>query len=352
MLEMGNGSSSGTAASSSGGSPGTGEPSPDEGKLIGEIAAGHKLYRLLAVGGMGEVYLGKHQTLGVTRAIKVIRTNHRGGDKWLERFNREARILARLQHNNIVQIIEFGSLANGRPFLAMEYIDGPTLEDMVQHGSLQVASALIVLEQMALALHHAHSNSVIHRDLKPSNILVRAGDVRQVKIIDFGLARILDSEGERLTGDDMMIGSRAYMAPEQAEGAHDVTPASDVYALAAIAYEIVSGTPPFVHKKAVRLMAAHVNDVPPKLSERCPEIPAVVDELLYRCLAKDPAKRPTADEIARTLGTHMRGTPPEMPAASSRPKADRAERLARAISRRSCSISPYHAIPTGRGWRS
>jgi serine/threonine protein kinase len=281
------------------------------GTLVGEIVPGHDPFRLLAVGGMGEVYLAKHQALGVVRAIKVIRADLRGRDKSLQRFTREAQVLARLQHNSIVQIIEFGSLANGSPFLAMEYIEGPSLDELVEKGPLPLASALVVLEQMAHALHHAHSNNVIHRDLKPANVLVRSGDVRQVKIIDFGLARVLDGDGERLTGDRQLIGAPAYMAPEQADATSDPTSAVDIYALAGIAYLLVSGTPPFVHKKPVRLMAAHVQDIPPRLSERCPEIPAFLDELLLRCLAKSPAERPRADEVAAQLGQHLRETLPE-----------------------------------------
>jgi serine/threonine protein kinase len=289
------------------------------GTLVGEIVPGHDPFRLLAVGGMGEVYLARHQALGVVRAIKVIRADLRGRDKSLQRFTREAQVLARLQHNSIVQIIEFGSLANGSPFLAMEYIEGPSLDDLVENGPLPITNALVVLEQMAHALHHAHSNNVIHRDLKPANILVRSGDVRQVKIIDFGLARVIDGAGERLTGDRQLIGAPAYMAPEQAEGTSDPTSAVDIYSLASIGYLLVSGTPPFVHKKAVRLMAAHVQDVPPRLSERCPEIPAFLDELLFRCLAKDPADRPTAAEVAAQLGQHLRETLPESQTLSIRP---------------------------------
>ena len=326
---MGDGSSNGSAASSAGSpSPDTEKPSADSGTLVGEIVAGHELVRRLAVGGMGEVYLAKHQTLGLLRAVKVIRADLRRRDRSLERFTREAQVLARLQHNSIIQIIEFGSLANGWPFLAMEYIEGPTLEQLLEPGPLSIPSALVVLEQMALALHHAHANNVIHRDLKPSNVLVRSGDLHQVKLIDFGLARILDGDGERLTGDKQMIGSLTYMAPEQAEGAHDVTPAADVYALAGIAYKLVSGIPPFALSKPMRLMVAHVNDVPPRLSERCPEIPTVVDELLFRCLAKDPSHRPRADEVAMTLGDHMRGTVPStqaMQGAAIRPRIELVE---------------------------
>jgi serine/threonine-protein kinase len=313
--------------SSSSQSPSDEPPSsqPAFGTLVGEIVAGHELYRLLAVGGMGEVYLARHQALGVVRAVKLIRADLRGRDKALLRFTREAQVLARLQHNAIVQIIELGSLPNGWPFLTMEYVDGPNLDDLVEHEPLSLARALIVLEQMALALQHAHASNVIHRDLKPSNVLVRSGDVRQVKIIDFGLARMLDGDGDRLTADGQKIGSPRFMAPEQAEGAPDVTGAADVYALAGIGYLLLSGQPPFLHKRRIRLMAAHVNDAPPRLSERCPSVPAFLDDLLLRCLAKDPAQRPPAAEIATLLAEHLQGMEIDEPEPAALPRIELVE---------------------------
>ena len=277
------------------------------GTLAGEIVVGHELLRLLAVGGMGEVYLARHLALGMIRAVKLIRADLRARESAQDRFVREAQVLARLQHNSIVQIVEFGALPNGWPFLAMEYIEGPSLEELIEGEPLQLASALVVLEQLASALHYAHSRGVIHRDLKPSNILARSGDVRQVKLIDFGLARITDADAKRLTAGDQMIGSPAYMAPEQVEGNDDITGAADIYALACLAYTLLSGAPPFRQASSTRLMAAQVLEAPPRLSERC-AIPDFLDELLYACLAKDPARRPHGDELLGHLGRLTRGT--------------------------------------------
>jgi serine/threonine protein kinase len=276
--------------------------------LAGEIVAGHQLVHVLAAGGMGEVYLARHLALGMVRAVKVIRADLRERDRSRERFAREAQVLARLQHNSIVQIIEFGSLANGWPFLAMEYIDGPNLDQVVDRAPLPLPHALVVLEQLVLALHYAHSLGVIHRDLKPSNVLVRSGDLRQAKIIDFGLARLIDEDtAKRLTADGQMIGSPAYMAPEQVDGERDVTAAVDIYALAGIAYTLLSGRPPFVSRTSMDLMNAHVKTAPPRLAERCSDIPDFLDSLLYACLAKDPAHRPRGDELASHLGRLARG---------------------------------------------
>jgi serine/threonine protein kinase len=264
--------------------------------------------RLLAVGGMGEVYLARHTKLGMLRAIKVIHADLREQESVRERFSREAQVLARLQHNSIVQIVELGSLANGWPFLAMEYIEGPTLERLVEPAPLPLSIALVVLEQLANALAYAHSRGVIHRDLKPSNVLLRSGDVRQVKLIDFGLARLLDGDGKRLTDEKELIGSVAYMAPEQVDRDPNVTSAVDIYALAGMAYRLLSGFPPYKYSSPIRLMTARVTEEPPLLSTRCP-VPPALDELLMHCLAKDPAQRPRGDEVAAALERLSRGTP-------------------------------------------
>src|SRR5688572_25008247 len=207
------------------------------GTLVGQVVDGHELIRVLAAGGMGEVYLARHMRLGVLRAIKVIRDNQREDANAAERFSQEAQVLSRLQHNSIVQIIEFGELDNGWPFLAMEYVEGPNLDQLVEGlGPLGLADALLVLEQIASALDYAHRQNVVHRDLKPANVLLRGGDVRQVKVIDFGLARTLSDARARLTAQGQMVGSPLYMAPEQAEGSLDASSAVDSYALAGVAY--------------------------------------------------------------------------------------------------------------------
>ena len=279
-------------------------PRAKRGTLAGEVVAGHELLGVCAAGGMGEVYLARHLRLGMNRAVKVLRTNLRGDEKSRERFSREAQILARLQHNSIVGIIEFGELQNGWPFLVLEYIDGPSLDQLLEHGPLSLHDVMIVIEQVAVALHYAHSLGVIHRDLKPSNVLVRSGDLRQVKIIDFGLARMIDAK--RLTADGQMIGSPHYMAPEQVESVRDATAAVDVYAMAGIAYTLLSGEPP-VSGTTLATMAAQVNEVPQRLSERCAALPELLDTLLFACLAKDPAQRPTSDELAAHFSRLARG---------------------------------------------
>ncbi|HUS33691.1 MAG TPA: serine/threonine-protein kinase [Kofleriaceae bacterium] len=271
------------------------------GTLAGEIVAGHELMHLLAVGGMGQVYLARHLRLGIIRAVKVIHAELLEQDRSRERFEREAHVLARLQHNSIVHIVEYGSLDNGMPFLAMEYIDGPTLERLVEDAPLPLPSALVVLSQLANAINYAHSCGVIHRDLKPSNVLVRGGDVRQLKIIDFGLAHVINSDAPRLTDEKQMIGSVTYMAPEQVERIREVTTAVDIYGLGGIAYRLISGSPPFKYSAPIRLMTARLSEEPEPLAARCPDIPAALDSLLTRCLAREPRQRPSGEELITEL---------------------------------------------------
>ncbi|HTL34483.1 MAG TPA: serine/threonine-protein kinase [Kofleriaceae bacterium] len=287
------------------------------GTLSGDLVAGHELLHVLAVGGMGEVYLARHGKLGMNRAVKVIHADLRNDATARERFNREAQVLARLQHNSIVQIVDYGSVPNGWPFLVMEYIEGPTLERVVEKAPLSLANTLVVLEQLANAVHYAHSAGVIHRDIKPSNILLRGGDVRQAKIIDFGLALIANSDQARLTDEKQMLGSVAYMAPEQVDRVRDVTGAVDIYALAGITYRLLSGSPPFSYASPLRLMTARVTEDPPPLSKRCPDIPAALDSLLLRCLARDPAKRPESGEVVAQIEQLARGTAVVSPAAAT-----------------------------------
>lgn len=272
------------------------------GTLAGQHVAGHELVRVLAAGGMGEVYLARHLGLDMLRAIKVIHNNLREQDDAQARFAREAQVLARLSHNSIVQIIDFGALPNGWPYLAMEYIDGPNLDQVIDaSGPMTLPRALGVLEQIASALHYAHKQNVVHRDLKPGNVLLRNGDLRQVKVIDFGLAYTQREGQMRLTIEGQMVGSPLYMAPEQGEGSLDVTAAVDVYALACVAYSLISGKPPFHGMSLLQLIGAHGSDIPARLSSRCSELPRFLDDLLFACLEKTAAARPQIDEIAGHL---------------------------------------------------
>ena len=281
--------------------------------LVGQTIDGHVLVRVLASGGMGEVYLARHERLGVQRAIKVISSAERADPVAKERFRREAQVLARLQHNAIVQLVEFGELEDsGWLYLVMEYVEGPNLQQVINgRGAMRVADALVVLEQIASALAHAHGTGIIHRDLKPANVLLRGGDVRQVKVIDFGLARMINADPMvRLTAKGQMLGSAQFMAPEQCLGDQEITSAADVYAFAGLAYTLLSGKALFSHSRLTRLIAAHAHEQPERLSTRC-TIPPLLDDLLLACLAKEPKMRPTAADVTNHLGRLSRNAPSE-----------------------------------------
>ncbi len=275
-----------------------------QGNLVGQVVDGHDIVRLLGTGGMGDVYLARHCALGMQRAIKVIRDDHKANAQVNERFKREAISLSRLQHPNIVGVIDFGRLPNGWPFLCMEYIEGCDLSSEVEsNGPMPFADALQVLWQLAGALAYAHKQRIVHRDLKPGNVILRDGDVSEVKIIDFGLASIVSGEMlTRLTRQGQVLGSPLYMAPEQADGSLDITGAADVYSLAGIAYMLLSGEPVFPGRSLLELIAAHTSTDAVHLGTRCPDLPERFDELIFACLRKQANTRPSAAELEAHLG--------------------------------------------------
>lgn len=277
--------------------------------MIGHIVDGHEIVRCLGRGGMGEVYLAASPD-GTTRAYKIVRADRLAGPQARARFRREVQLLERLDHPGIVQILGTGQLADGGLYLAMEYVEGPDLQAAVDKGGpLPVVDALKLLIQLAEALAFAHHQKVTHRDLKPANVLLAGhqgtdggGPVR-AKIIDFGLAKLAAEEGlTRLTDDEQVLGSPLYLAPEQSVTS-EVGPAADIYALGGLAYFALTGAPLFAPRSAVGMIYAHVHELPSSLAVRAPdlELPPGLDELLATCVAKQPAHRPSASQLAGAL---------------------------------------------------
>lgn len=276
--------------------------------MIGEVLGGHEILRPLGAGGMGEVYLARGEG-GALRAFKIVRADRDPDAKASGRFRREVMTLDKLRHPNIVQIVDAGTTREGALYLGMEYVAGPDLQSAVHRdGPFSVADAVAILTQLASALAYAHAAGVVHRDLKPPNIILGDGDPGRVKIIDFGLAKIAAEEGlTRLTEDQQVLGSPLYWAPEQSTNA-DVGPEADIYALGGIAYWILTGAPIFPSRPGVALVYAHQYAVPPSLAERCPdvELPPGLAELVAACIAKQPADRPHAAQLAGELATLQR----------------------------------------------
>ncbi len=203
---------------------------------------GYDVLEVLGRGGMGVVYRARQKALNRTVALKMILDGVHAGSRQVNRFRSEAEVIARLQHPNIVQIHEIGE-HDGRPYLALEYVAGGTLERGLAGTPLPVDRAVRLVETLARAVQHAHERGVVHRDLKPSNVLLTAEG--EPKITDFGLAKLLVGDS-RQTESGALVGTPSYMAPEQVEGAPAVIgPVTDIYALGAILYELLTGRPPF-----------------------------------------------------------------------------------------------------------
>jgi serine/threonine-protein kinase len=266
----------------------------------------YRLKRRIGAGGMGEVYLAEHQLLKRPCALKLIRPDKAGDPRLLARFEREVRATARLSHWNTVEIFDYGSTDDGTFYYVMEYLPGMSLTELVErYGPLPPERAIYLLRQVCDALGEAHSVGLVHRDIKPGNIFaaLRGGVYDVAKLLDFGLVKpLLDEEPMHLTTEGNVAGSPLFMPPERAAGDEDTDPRSDLYSLGAVAYYLVTGKPPFEGDKAIKVMIAHVHEpvVPP--SKLRPEVPADLETVILRCLAKTPEERyPNAAALADAL---------------------------------------------------
>ena len=260
----------------------------------GSMAGEYQIERKLGQGGMGAVYGAKHPLIGKRAAIKVIKRELSSNAEAVERFVREAQAVNQIGHPNIVDVFGFGTLADGRSFFVMEWLQGETLRARMER-TLALPDALEILEQMALALEAAHDAGVLHRDLKPDNVYLvnQKGGPAKVKLLDFGLAKLQGSGespiGQTRTG--VVMGTPLYLSPEQAKGVK-VDLAADIYSLGAIAYEMCSGQVPFTADSAVEIMAKHISERPVPLFEIAPHTPPALDQLVLAMLGKDPKGRP------------------------------------------------------------
>lgn len=277
------------------------------------LAARYRLVRRLGTGGMAVVYLARHVMIERLSAIKLLRQDLGMSPGHRERFLREARAVNRINHPNIVEITDFGE-DSGLTFLVMEYVEGPSLHEMLSGGRFGWARAARIAMQLASALGRAHEQGVVHRDLKPENVLVtaRAGE-DFVKLGDFGIAKILDAPA--ITIGEARFGTPGYIAPEVVEG-QAATPAADLYALGVVLYNMATGVMPFDARGADLLVAA-LREAPVKPSDRFGDLPAELEELMLRMIARAPGDRPrdafvvhdALADIVRRLGKTSKAPP-------------------------------------------
>ena len=270
------------------------------------LAGRYRVDRLLGRGGMALVYLAHDEALDRPVAVKLLSDTLAADEEYRARFLREARVAARLAHRNIVRIYDAGE-QDGRPYIVMECVPGGTLDQvLLTRGRLPPAEAVAVAIQVCDGLDCAHAAGLVHRDVKPQNLLVAADGT--VKIADFGIARPL--EAPRLTATGIVLGTAAYLAPEQSEG-EPVTAAADLYALGAVLYELLTGRPPHTAGSLVELLVKRLDEPVAPVRERAPDVPQALDDLVLRCLARDPAGRPaSAAALARELAATLPGPSP------------------------------------------
>lgn len=260
----------------------------------------YSLGRLIGKGGMGEVFEADHRHLRRRTAVKILRAP-RGDPNAVARFEREVQLCAQLTHPNTIAIYDYGATEDGDLYYVMEYVEGLDLVELVQeHGPLPDARAAWLLAQAAGSLHEAHQRGLVHRDVKAGNLMVcqRGGEADVVKVLDFGLARTVESGRTQLTTENTILGTPTYMAPELFDEGDKAGPATDIYALGVTGYFLLAGGVPFGSDTLASLVIQHARKAVPPLSQAAgrPVAPEL-ERLILACLAKDPAERPTAARL-------------------------------------------------------
>jgi serine/threonine-protein kinase len=281
---------------------------PDAVRTVDALAPGAKagpwiVERELGRGGMGAVYAVVHEEIGKRAALKVVHQRLLGPGFNSDRMVLEAKVVNQVGHPNIVDIFETGTLADGRPYIVMERLDGVSLSARADQTKLLPDLVIGMLLQMCDALIAAHAVGVVHRDLKLDNVfLIDNPDdpaLPKVKLLDWGIAKVM-SHDVRHTIEGQLVGTPQYLSPEQARG-HDVTPKTDVYSLGVMAYELFLEQLPFEAETAAEVMAMHLRLPPPPPSDLWPDVPPALQALLLAMLAKSADQRPTMFEVARSL---------------------------------------------------
>lgn len=290
--------------------PNDGEVLAPQDDLVGRVLADkYRIEERISEGGMGAVYRATHVLMGKTVAIKVLRPALAADEKVVARFTREARAASRLAHPHAITVMDFGE-DDGLVFLVMEYLQGRTLKELIrEEGPLPMDRVVEIARQIAEALDAAHAQGVVHRDLKSDNIMLveMNGGRDWVKVVDFGIAKIMEPTDPELTAPNLVIGTPHYMSPEQCSRS-TVDARSDIYSLGVIIYEMLTGHVPFTADSPTEVLLKHLRESPPAIREERPALPVAVDRVVMRALAKRPEERfQTAGELASALALAATG---------------------------------------------
>ncbi len=264
--------------------------------LVGSHVGNYVVERKIGQGGMGEVYLARHPELGREVAVKILTGALAADESAIGRFRQEAMAACRIGHDAIVEILDIGQLADGRHYYVMEHLQGQSLHDYLEGaGPIEPQTCLEILQPVVAALAAAHSVGIVHRDIKPDNIFLaqaRDGSLR-VKVLDFGIAKLLDTTVPPLvaTRTGALLGTPLFMSPEQCAGNGDIGPAADIYSVGAMAFNLLTGRPPFIGQGMGEVLVQHMQAPPPSLRDFRPELDDSLDRVLQCALAKRPAER-------------------------------------------------------------
>jgi eukaryotic-like serine/threonine-protein kinase len=326
------------------------EPWSEESSREGEVISGrYELLQEIGRGGMGRVYRARHVDLDRIVALKLldpkVAVPHAA-----KRFLREATATASLRHPNIVDVLDFGHTEDGSAFIVMEFVSGRTLSEVAEQEVLTWPRARHYLKQLGWGLKRAHETGLVHRDLKPDNCMVDDRD--QLKILDFGIVKSIDTDTTALTSVGELVGTPEYMSPEQARGQDEIDARTDVYAVGIIAYELVTGDVPFSGPHLMSVLMKHVQDEPVPPSRRNPSISPELDAVILRALAKQPEHRfASMDDLLDALEAVPESS--ESSRSASAPLASRSQ-MVRTGATRVASV-PSSMLPSSRssprrGW--
>lgn len=322
----------------------------------------YRIESLIAAGGMGRVYLGRHTTLLQPVAIKLLHSHLLTSPQAAERFFKEARAASNLRHPAIASVSDYGESESGEPYIVMDYIPGQPLSQKLQEsGTLNAADCVRIAMSVLSALNCCHAQNIIHRDLKPSNIILtdNPDDPFPAKLVDFGIAKLAREEGEagRVTATGEIFGSPYYMSPEQCQS-NQIDGRTDIYALGCVLYECISGKPPFSGRNLIEILMRQCSESAPPLLDLAPDCPKYLSDIIHAMLEKSPEDRPaTAEQVLSMIekAEKLKGkTTPVLISKAEKNKSDaRAKTQSRvkqnaitsSITRLSLLLSKWHLLP-------